>query len=562
MGANVAFSLYGSLKGDSSFSGCNGNTFINSFYTNTGFQDYAKAMYYAKQSGFSSYAYDDDYHGGLTATCQGGYGVGCDATYGFAMHTYSTDTCDPKYVTGVTDNLSNLNSAMQATKCVKIYDSSSYNSNYVEGTALELLYYSSACFYQNYYSPDGECPDPYGKIAMYRQNFAKGLQRQHREQPYVIYTSEVEKGKTMVAAGSLLLGAALVVIVAELIVARRFRVKHKTVVEQRSDGLVKPGNNNNNKKQGSDPNLQRAIVEDKPYNMLASIKQSANREMNYRMAIFNGNVERIRDGVMRVCSWDVELTNPNTTTAAAQDAASAPPASSPTGGQQMQSPPPQTMTQADSSYPTGQHSSPFRQLSPSPLPSQDESVPMGSVNQSALNVSQLTDATALAAPTSSSAPSVEEQQKPQPAQAQQVPDMYDEVLKSRASMDMESHHEPSVEITASATAAAIVKRDDDYNSYSHYKGSAFGSASREMDEVYPARSQESIGDLSNASSTQVDSYLEAKMEAALRDKPSIDVIVPPSIGGSGGGQNDTEAVLVDYEDAQAHSSPSSPFCWS
>eukprot|EP00977_Amphora_coffeiformis_P015953 scaffold4823_cov175-Amphora_coffeaeformis.AAC.2 len=247
MGANVAFSLYGALKGQS-FSGCSGGTFINSFYTNTGFQSYAAAMYRAKQSGFSDYAYadadDDSSYSGLDAACKGGYGVGCDATYGFAVHKYSTDTCDPQFVTGVKDSLSSLNSAMKNTQCVQIYDSSK-SSGSTSGTALALLENANSCFYQNYYSPDGECPDPYGKIAYYRQNFAKGLKKQKREQPYEIYTGEVEKGQSMALAGGLLFLAAAALFIMESYTAR----KYKTIMskyqdrphdpEYAADGLVK-----------------------------------------------------------------------------------------------------------------------------------------------------------------------------------------------------------------------------------------------------------------------------------------------------------------------------------
>ena len=237
MGANVAYSLYGALKGEK-FSGCSEKTFINSFYTNTGFQDFAQAMYYAGQSGFSSYAYDDDSYGAVSAGCNGGYGVGCDATYGFAVHTYSTDTCNPEWVNGVKDPLYDLNSAFEASTCVKIYDSSSY-SGYSSGTALQLLSYSSACFYQNFYSPDGECPDPYGKIRYYRQNFANGLKREKRAQPFEIYTHEVKKGKILVGLGLLLSLVASSLLFIENRKARTVKKGKHSLSDTGSDGLVK-----------------------------------------------------------------------------------------------------------------------------------------------------------------------------------------------------------------------------------------------------------------------------------------------------------------------------------
>ena len=509
MGANVAFSLYGALKGES-FSGCNGNTFINSFYTNTGFQDYAKAMYYAGESGFSDYASDDDdSSSGLTAECSGGYGVGCDATYGFAVHTYSTDVCNPQYVTGVQDSLSDLNSALQATQCVKIYDSSQYNG-YTEGTALELLYYSSACFYQNYYAPDGNCPDPYGKIAFYRNNFAKGLQREKRSQPYEIFTSEVKKGKTMVATGSLLVIAAIAVLAIEIYMSRTYKTK-RTVDEEKSDGLVKP------------KTLERPIPEGEPYSMLETMKQSANQELEYRMAIFNGNVQRISDSINRAWNSGMELTSTKKTDKQAD-----------TEPQNHLHPSyvPKAQEQLNNMYPA-QHSVPFTQLTPSPLPSQDESVPMNETEPaSSLNVSRLTEATGLAGFDTASAPIGP---APIPIAADTTtsvdvhPELYDQVLASRASMESDE-----------------------------IKG-----MSRDLDDVIASEDTDD-------SSTLADRTLEAKIEAALQDSSrSVNVIAqtistesstgdmltsPPSVANraptsEAQSASDTETVLVSYEDA-------------
>lgn len=213
MGANVAFSLYGSLKGKK-FNGCAADTFINSFYTDQGFNVFVDSMYHAGASGFSSL-----YSAGLTADCQGGSGVGCDYKAGFAMHTYSGKECDPKNATVITDSLYNLNKAMNTgAKCTNIYDASKY-SGYSEGTALELLSYSHSCFYQDMLSPDGECPDPYGKLSQYQTNFHNGIQESKKKDPYQVYhyrslyLEEIEKGKLMTTVGAALLAIALVVFV-------------------------------------------------------------------------------------------------------------------------------------------------------------------------------------------------------------------------------------------------------------------------------------------------------------------------------------------------------------
>jgi hypothetical protein len=208
MGANVAFSLYGQLKGKT-FTGCSSGTFINSFYTKGGFTDFAKAMKNAGVSGFSSYSYSDDSYSSstLTASCQGGSGIGCDSSGGFAVHTYSSNLCDPQTTTAITDTLYYLNKAMSSAKCIKIYTAGSYSSYSSSSRPLALLNYSSACFYQNMWSPDGECPDPYGKIAYYKKNFYKEMVKSKSVTPVAIYKQKslyeekTHKGQILAAIG-------------------------------------------------------------------------------------------------------------------------------------------------------------------------------------------------------------------------------------------------------------------------------------------------------------------------------------------------------------------------
>lgn len=210
-GANVAFSLYGSLAGET-FKGCNADSFINSFYTRTGFSEFVYAMSYAGVSGFKYYDFS-----GYSSECQGYSGVGCDYSNGFAVHEYSTQECNPKYFTGVSDNMQYLNQAMRSAQCVKIYDASSGKNwngyNYtVYGTPLELLSYSQACFYQNYWSPDGECPDPYNKIQFYQQNFNRGVVKSRRSDPFEQYTVQMSESKRLATLGTSMLVAAAVVL--------------------------------------------------------------------------------------------------------------------------------------------------------------------------------------------------------------------------------------------------------------------------------------------------------------------------------------------------------------
>jgi len=266
--ANVAYSLYGSLSGES-FSGCNANTFINSFTTNQGFESFAAAIYYAGSSA-------TDYSQSYSSECQGGAGVVCDYQYGFSYASFSTDTCDPYYATGTTDSMGYMNSAFQAAQCVQIYDGSYYNnrdlkeeenkgghedskngdngknkiensdedrnlqnsygygygynsyaSNYYNyaGTALSILYYSNACFIQNYWAIDGGCPDPYGILQEYQQNFNKGVRMSAQVDTYVTYRANMDVGKKYVKIGGLLFMAALVMFLSEQLMA--FRAKKR-----------------------------------------------------------------------------------------------------------------------------------------------------------------------------------------------------------------------------------------------------------------------------------------------------------------------------------------------
>lgn len=270
--ANVAFSLYGSLAGES-FSGCNSDTFINSFTTNQGFEAFAATIYYAGATA-------TDYSQSYSSSCQGGSGVVCDYQVGFAYATFSTNTCDPYYSTSVTDSMTYMNQAFQSAQCVNIYDASSnndnnynnrdlkesankagdedskndasgknedrnlqdnygygynygyngngynngYNSYY--GTALSLLYYSNACFIQNYWDINGGCPDPYGILQEYQQNFNKGVRKSMKVDTYVTYRANMEVGKKYIEIGAVMFMTALVMFLSEQLMA--FRAKKKT----------------------------------------------------------------------------------------------------------------------------------------------------------------------------------------------------------------------------------------------------------------------------------------------------------------------------------------------
>eukprot|EP00534_Pseudo-nitzschia_fraudulenta_P003021 CAMPEP_0201124164 /NCGR_PEP_ID=MMETSP0850-20130426/10591_1 /ASSEMBLY_ACC=CAM_ASM_000622 /TAXON_ID=183588 /ORGANISM="Pseudo-nitzschia fraudulenta, Strain WWA7" /LENGTH=438 /DNA_ID=CAMNT_0047391361 /DNA_START=111 /DNA_END=1427 /DNA_ORIENTATION=- len=289
--ANVAYSLYGSLAGQQ-FSGCNEDTFINSFTTNRGFEAFAKAIYYAGSS-------STDYSQSYSSECQGGAGVVCDYQVGFGYASFSTDTCDPYYATGISDSMGYMNSAFQSAQCVQIYDAStdyysnnddnnnrdlkeeqkfdkkenenedrnlqnnygygnnynnynygnseygygynSYASNYYNyaNTALAILYYSNACFVQNYWAIDGGCPDPYGKLQEYQQNFNKGVRKSMKVDTYVNYRANMKKGKKYVMTGVLLFMTSLIFFLSEQLMAFKARKKAGLTKRKKSSGKKK-----------------------------------------------------------------------------------------------------------------------------------------------------------------------------------------------------------------------------------------------------------------------------------------------------------------------------------
>jgi hypothetical protein len=327
--ANVAYSLYGVLKGDSAPSGsaCGSSTFINSFTTSAGFEVFANALY-------TSGATSTDYSNSYSSKCGGGKGVACDYNVGFASVTYSTSTCNPKYAKTTTDSMAYMNSVFQKAQCVRIYQSStSYyssnnnnnnangysNSNYqygggnngngnrglqrdqelaiqdsglhgldiepleivplegessssslevsdgtvdrelnnnnnaygygynnyyyaYSGTPLALLYYSNACFIQNFWAPNGGCPDPYGRLQYYQQNFNRGVRHSLKVDPYVKYRANMEKGKQLITTGAGLFMAAFLLYLIEQLIAFRKRMRgtgsQKAVAHASSDPTI------------------------------------------------------------------------------------------------------------------------------------------------------------------------------------------------------------------------------------------------------------------------------------------------------------------------------------
>jgi hypothetical protein len=226
-------------------------------------------LYYAGATG-------TDYSQKYSSQCQGGAGVACDYNVGFAYVSYKSDTCDPQYAKGVSDSMGYMNTAFQSAQCVKIYGGSqssynsygggygnngynSYNSYYTySGTALSLLYKSNACFIQNYWAPNGGCPDPYGRLQYYQQNFNKGVRKSLKVDPYVTYRANMEKGKQMVKTGAILFMTAAILFLLEQMIA--FRKRNRTQVKGKAPASDKHLNGSEIKKSRSVVGLVRSAT--------------------------------------------------------------------------------------------------------------------------------------------------------------------------------------------------------------------------------------------------------------------------------------------------------------
>ncbi|KAL7560765.1 hypothetical protein ACA910_005334 [Epithemia clementina (nom. ined.)] len=225
--ANVAFSLYGILKGRPD-RGCNRATFINSFFTRFGAQTFVEAMQlkghiggyqgsnydYFANDGFSSVCFrqfgdddgvvkDDDANGGVPGFGEIMYPnassttLGCSATQQFQIHSFQGMACNLDKFTGVTNYLEEENKILNNLGCVPIYDTSTdaqnddyYTKQYEWNTddffssnhggynmdeseqnvvpqishPLDLVKYSQAC--SILFSPES-CPDPHGLVQSY-----------------------------------------------------------------------------------------------------------------------------------------------------------------------------------------------------------------------------------------------------------------------------------------------------------------------------------------------------------------------------------------------------------
>jgi hypothetical protein len=222
-GPQIAFSLYGSLKGDN-FKGCGKSTYINSFYTTTGFTAFSDAL---TSAGISNTG--DNYY----TYCASGSGLGCQhGGTGFVLVTYDSGTCGYGTAVGtIPSALATFNKVLNSATCVPIYTNDGDNSN---DNGLTLLYNAEACTVGDF---AGACPDPFYKKTQYEWTMARALLGSNAAD---LFHKEVWLGTALLLLGILFAVASMCIIVYEKWIKPCLR-RGQHAGEPDSDGLIKDG---------------------------------------------------------------------------------------------------------------------------------------------------------------------------------------------------------------------------------------------------------------------------------------------------------------------------------
>ena len=181
-GPNVAFSLYGILSGEKD-TGCSKKTYINSFYTTSGFPVFASTL---QSAGIANTGTK------YSASCEKGFRLACYDNTGsstFVMMNYN-GKCKPEnaYGASVPSALATFNKVLKNdAQCAKIYSSGA--------SAPELLENSRVCSLGDFV---GVCPDPYGLKTSYERQMNK------LAIPSSFYHKQIMQGSILFGVGGLL----------------------------------------------------------------------------------------------------------------------------------------------------------------------------------------------------------------------------------------------------------------------------------------------------------------------------------------------------------------------
>lgn len=197
--ANVAFSLYGILEGQShSGKACQKSTYINSFFTTYGVESFGGPLglgvdtansYCTTQEAaedqdkyYDAGKIDDDYLSDnvqfINYMAYTSIGTGCAAGK-FVTDKYTGAFCHGDLYQETVDTLDSFNAAIESLGCTQIYSSSSRRElqeyqkyDFAEMDAVKILSCSTVCDIRQY---PKDCPDPYGKKMEYTKNLERAL---------------------------------------------------------------------------------------------------------------------------------------------------------------------------------------------------------------------------------------------------------------------------------------------------------------------------------------------------------------------------------------------------
>ena len=214
--ANVAYTLYGTLKGDSD-KGCHKDRYIKSFFTEWGPESFAQPLGLdtskanSKCNAFdhqrwlegdqiygddAKYSFQDDdewksqYEFPGYSDNKMSYTTGCSESGKFVLQSYQGSYCDGNSVLGQLDSLEDFNEEIEALGCTQIYNAEEGNNannqqpqeNRNEDEEdlsfdepISIVINSQACLLDQYPT---ECPDPHGKLKKYTQLLNSGTQGQ------------------------------------------------------------------------------------------------------------------------------------------------------------------------------------------------------------------------------------------------------------------------------------------------------------------------------------------------------------------------------------------------
>ena len=214
--ANVAYSLYGVLKGQFRINKCSKATYINTFVTFMGADallntigrhglgnddDAGYGNAYCGQMDAADVYYDralesgDNNDDSLVSTTMG-CALNSDK---FVMAIFGDGYCDGNKFMNVTDGMRSYNRAMKGARCEKIWDNGS-----ARYTGDDLLRGSSSCD-TSYYG--NRCPDPYGRKKRYARMASGGTNYRESARRFFLYFAR-GLAWILLVAGLLLLAAA------------------------------------------------------------------------------------------------------------------------------------------------------------------------------------------------------------------------------------------------------------------------------------------------------------------------------------------------------------------